>query len=98
MKAIMDWIRDHRSSTHALAAAIGTLAILVQTDERFRDLLLKDLGIHPKIISSLACLGIILLVYKQPKKIEPPPSEPPKTAPPSPQDAPGRAAGPRVGP
>lgn len=85
MKAVMAWIRDHRSSTHALAAAIGTLAILVQTDTHIRDLLIKDLDIHPKIISTLACLGAILLVYKQPKKIEAPdgsPKEPPQEPPP----------------
>lgn len=69
MKAVMQWIRDHKSSTHALAAAIGVLAILVQTDSHIRNLLIEDLDIHPKIISTLACLGAILLAYKQPRKV-----------------------------
>lgn len=68
MNAILKWFRDHRSSTHALAAAIGVLAILVQTDTHIRNLLIEDLDIHPKIISTLACLGAILLAYKQPRK------------------------------
>lgn len=71
MQLIRDWFRKHSFSTHGLALAIGTLAILVQTDQHIRDLLMKDLEIHPKIISSLACLGAILLAYKQPRKTEP---------------------------
>lgn len=71
MKAIMDWFRAHNISTHGLALAIGALAVLVETDQHIRDLLLKDLDIHPKIISSLGALGAILLAYRQPKRVDP---------------------------
>lgn len=74
MKTFTAWFREHRFSTHGLALAIGSLAILVETDARLREVLLKDLNLHPKIISTLACLGAILLAYKQPKKTEPPES------------------------
>ena len=80
MKAILTWFREHRISTHGIALAIGSLAILVETDRHVRDLFLKDLDIHPKIISSLAALGAILLAYKQPRRetATPPPEEKPE--------------------
>ena len=68
MKWFAQWFREHKISTHALAGVIGVIGVLVETDRHVRDLLLIDLGIHPKIISSLACLGAILLAYKQPKR------------------------------
>ena len=81
MQKLLDWFHAHNYVTHALAGAIVALAILVQTDETIRSMLLKDLDIHPKIISTLACLGAILLAYKQPKKeapLPPPAAEPEK--------------------
>lgn len=77
MKWLSDWFHSHNVSTHVIASVIGIVAVLVETDRHVRDLLLVDLGIHPKIISSLACLGAILLAYKQPKKLNgAPPTEP----------------------
>lgn len=75
MKTIREWFRAHNISTHGLALFIGGFAILIETDHHIRDVLLKDLNIHPKIISSLGALGAILLAYKQPKRSPPTPEE-----------------------
>lgn len=66
-----NWFQSHNITTHGIALLIGSLAVLVETNTHIRDVLLKDLSIHPKIISSLGALGAIILAYKQPKKSDP---------------------------
>lgn len=70
MSSITNWFHAHKTSTHGIAAAIGTFAVIVETDSHIREMLTKDFDLHPKLIPGLCALGAIILAYKNSKKSE----------------------------
>ena len=57
------WIKSKNITAHTVAVAAVTAATIITTDEQVRSFLVGVFQLHPKIVSGITSLAVIILKY-----------------------------------
>ena len=60
---LSSWFRSKNITAHTVAVAAVTAATIITTDEQVRSFLVGVFQLHPKIVSGITGLAVIILKY-----------------------------------